>query len=386
MERIGKHYLDGFRAWLINQGHTEHSAAIYSSGIVSVNEEYFKPIMKGKEMFEALPEAIETGEAVNWLTTLEAFIANDIEKTVDVKTGQIKDVTKRKNLQDKRCKVRKFIEYVSALQDEYEENNIIDPDSDKVLNDYIPEGIQYYRSDDLRKIFRLRILTQDRISENYVIFFPIRIINRLFIASGEEEKMRILAQLGIKRLSGEVPSLKESFNDWVKQVVDNVVFHTVNRDYTLADIDGLIIDNKKEQAFIKVGNKKFELLSETADGKKIPMKVKSLSNIHLNHNYRMEDILNDYAGILPTMKRLTEVIRETINGKKLERKSKNGTVTVDLDKYLPGTLDMISHVFTEKVRFADVAYLLPLLLVELNYIGAETSLTAMSDKYNLKKH
>lgn len=379
-------YLEGFHAWLIKQGCTERSADSYTSGINRVDEEYFKPLMKGKDLFDALPEAIAAGDAVNWLTTLEAFITNDIEKTVDVKTGQIKDVTKRKNLQDKRCKIRKFIEYVSALQEEYEEKHFVDSESDKLINDYIPEGIQYYTRDDLRKNFRLRILTQDRIYENKDIFFPIRVISRLFTASGKSENKESLAKLGIKRLSGEIPALKESFNDWVKQLVDNVVFHTVNRDYILADIDGLIIDSKKEQAFIKVGNKKFELLSETVDGKNVPMKVKSLSNIHLDHSYRMEDILNDYAGILPTMKRLTEVIRETMRGEKRERKSKKGIVMVELDKYLPGTLDLISPVFAEKVSFADVAYLLPHLLVELNYIGAATSLTAMSDKHNIAKH
>ena len=379
-------YLNGFHSWLINQGSSERSADSYTSGVNRVNEEYFKPLMKGKNLFEALPEAIATGEAINWLTSLEGFITNDIEKTVDAKTKTVLDPIKRKNLQDKRSKLRKFIEYVNALQEEYEENNIIETDSDDNLNNYIPEGIQYYTRDDLRRNFRLRILTQDRISDGKTIFFPIRVINRLFTASGKKENIEILSELGIKTISGNVPSLKNQFNDWVKQIVDNVIFHTVNKDYTLSEIDGLIIDNKKEQAFIKIGNKKLELLSETPEAKKVSMKVKSLRNIHLDHTRRMEDLLNDLSQILPTMEKLTVLIRETIKGEKRERKSKKGIVTVELDKYLPGTLDMISPVFVEKVKFEEVAYLLPLLLVELNYIGAATKLAAMSDKLNLEKH
>ena len=385
MERPDKFYLNGFHAWLIKQGSSERSADSYTSGINRVNEEYFKPIMKGKDLFEALPEAIATGDAINWLTSLEGFITNDIEKTINDKTKNILDLTKRKNLQDKRSKLRKFIEYVEALQEEYEENNVIETDSDDNLNNYIPEGIQYYTRDDLRKIFRLRILTQDRISDGKPIFFPIRIINRLFTAAGKQENIETLAKLGIKDLSRKAPSLKNQFKDWVKHIVDNVVFHTINKSYTLSEIDGLIIDNK-EQAFIKVGNKKLELLSETPNGKKVPMKIKSLRNIHLDHTRRMEDLLNDLSRILPTMEKLSLLIKETIKGEKRERKSIKGIVTVELDKYQPGTLDLISPVFAEKVKFEDVAYLLPLLLVELNYIGAATELAAMSDKLNLEKH
>ena len=380
------HCLNGFHSWLIKQGSSERSADSYTSGINRVNEEYFKPIMKGKDLFEALPEAIATGDAINWLTSLEGFITNDIEKTVDDKTKIILDPTKRKNLQDKRSKLRKFIEYVEALQEEYKENNVIENESDDNLNNYIPEGIQYYTRDDLRKIFRLRILTQDRISDGKPIFFPIRIINRLFTAAGKKENIEVLARLGIKDSSRKVPALKNQFNDWVNQIVDNVVFHTINKDYTLSEIDGLIIDSKKEQAFIKVSNKKLELLSETSEAKMDPMKVKSLRNIHLDHTRRMEDILNDLSQILPTMEKLTLLIKETIKDEKRERKSKKGIVTVELDKYQPGTLDMISPVFAEKVKFEEVAYLLPMLLVELNYIGAATELVAMSDKHNFEKH
>lgn len=386
MGRPDKFYLNGFHAWLIKQGSSERSADSYTSGINRVNEEYFKPKLKGKDLLEALPEAIATGDAINWLTSLEGFITNDIEKTVDDKTKNILDPTKRKNLQDKRSKLRKFIEYVEAIQEEYEENNIIENDSEENLNNYIPQGLQYFTRDDLRKIFRLRILTQDRISDGKPIFFPIRIINRLFTAAGKKENIEVLARLGIKDSSRKVPALKNQFNDWIKQVVDNVMFHTINKDYTLAEIDGLNIDSKKEQAFIKVGNKKLELLSKTPEAKKVPMSVKSLRNIHLDHTRRMEDLLNDLSLILPTMEKLTLLIRETIKGEKRERKSKKGIVTVELDKYLPGTLDLISTVFAEKVKFEDIASLLPMLLIELNYIGAATELTAMSDKLNLEKH
>ena len=118
MERIDNQYLGGFRTWLINQGGSVRSADIYCSGVNRVNEEYFKPIMKGKDLFEVLPDGIASGAAINWLTSLEGFINNDIEKTVDEKTKNILDITKRKNLQDKRCNLRKFIEYVESLQED----------------------------------------------------------------------------------------------------------------------------------------------------------------------------------------------------------------------------------------------------------------------------
>ena len=384
MKENDNFYLAGFHTWLTMQGSSERSADGYTSRVNRVNEEYFKPLMKGKNLFEVLPEAIATGDAINWLTSLEGFITNDIEKTVDAKTKTVLDPTKRKNLQDMRCKLRKFIEYVNALQEEYEENNIFETDSDDNLNNYIPEGIQYYTRDDLRRIFRLRILTQDRISDGKTIFFPIRVIKRLFIASSKKENIEILSELGIKTISGNVPSLKNQFKDWVKQIIDNVIFHTINKDYTLSEIDGLIIDNKKEQAFIKIGNKKLELLSETPEAKKVSMKVKSLRNIHLNYTRRLGDILKGLSRIIPTMEKLTLLIRDTIKGEKREIKSNKGTVIVELDKYQPGTEDLISAVFLEKVKFEVIAYLLPLLLVELNYIGAAIELEVISNDLNLK--
>ena len=210
-----------------------------------------------------------------------------------------------------------------------------------------------------------------------------RIINGLFKAAGQKENIETLANLGIRDSSGKVPPLNRQFREWTKRMVDNVVFHTINKSYTLSEIDGLIIDSRKEQAWIKVGNKKLELQSETPEGEKIPMKVKSLLNIHLNRTRRMVDLLNDLSRILPTMENLTLLIRETIKGETRERKSRNGMVTVELDKYQSGTLDLISQVFAEKVKFEDVVVLLPLLLVELNYIGAATELAAISDKLNL---
>lgn len=359
MTQLTNPYLKGFRAWLIDQGSPERSAYSFVYAVSCVNEEYFKPLLEGKDMFEALPDAIASGTAVNWLTSLEGFITHDIEKTIDRETKNILDVTKRKHLQDMRCKLRKFKKYVEGLQNDYKRNNDGENETGSVINSYIPDNMQYYTRDNLRKIFRLRILHLNITSGSQGTLYPISVIHRLFIASRKEENIEILAKLGIRDFSGNVPSLRKQFNEWAKKLTDNIVFHTINKAYALSDIDGLLIDSDTAQAFIKVGNKRIVLMSKTPDGKKVPMEAKSLRHIHLNYSKGTRDILNDLSKVLPTMKRLTSILRKTAKGEKQES---------GLKKY--------------DIKFEDVAPLLPLLLVELNYIAAATEIAVISYKIN----
>ena len=99
-------YLKGFHAWLTNQGMTDRSASSYCSGMNGVNDEFFKPLMGGKDLFGALEDAIQSGTAVDWLTALSSYVA--------MKAAEATEVTEKKRLQDRNTRLRKFTDYASV--------------------------------------------------------------------------------------------------------------------------------------------------------------------------------------------------------------------------------------------------------------------------------
>ncbi len=364
-------YLDGFRQWWIQQGHTSRSADSYRSGIKRVNDEFFAPAVH-KDMFDVLDDAIAKGSAVNWLTALIGAISARIEQT--------DDPTAKKRLQDNRSQLKRFIDYIAELQECETASNAEDYES--VKSELLPDGKQFYDHETLVKNFSLRIKTQDRISDGKAVFFPIRILGRLFTIA-TRQKQELFSKAGLLEANGKNIDFSRWFREWVNHIVDNVIFHTAKGDYRLADIDGLLIDTRKQKAWVRVNGKDIVLLSESPDGMH-EMKVVTLSDIHLDHTERMEDLLNRLEPVLIIMRMLTDNIKTAVKGQTVTI-AKTG-MQINLDKYRPRTLSILSRWYCENVDWNSIALLLPLIRQELNYIAAATRLVAMSGEDNLKKH
>lgn len=375
-----KKYLDGFRDWWIAQGHSKRSADSYRSRVKRANIEFYLPIV-GKDLFEALDDGIANGKAVDWLYALSGRINYQI-KLID-------NIVDKKSLQDIRSKLDKFTDYIAVLQEACVESGISGDDIELAK---MPEGMQYYDQDELIRYFSFRLGSQDFIRKDMAIFYPIRLIRKLFLIASCEKKA-LLKDAGILEADGQPIKLLHSIRTWTKSFAGNIIFHTEKRNYTLSEIDGLLIDSNRKSAWVRIHNKDILLLSEVTNGLHA-MKVKALSGIRLDRSERIEETLNRLAPILIIMRMLTDDIKESAKGKAIPvtHYKKNGEnieeieVMEELDKFSPMIQQFLIKWYSENADWNRIAPWLPLILKELNYIAAATTLTAMSREDELNRY
>lgn len=370
-------FLDGFRKWWQEQGHSIRSADSYCTGIRRVNKEFFFPLVH-KDLFDVLDDAVKKDCAEDFLTALVGTVGERCRNTTDP--------TDKKRLQDTVSHLKKFIEYVAWLQD-----NAVASETVTVGEFTTPmpsinstdADREYFERDTLVNIFARRIKTQDRMSAGKNIFFPIRILGQLFSTAGRYHSDTLFSK-GIRTSNGKHIDFKKWYDSWVRGIVERVVFHTIEGDYALSDIEGLLIMRSTGSVWIveKQKSRNIQLMSEGKSGLQ-PMSVTSLSGIHLDHTERMEDLLIRLEPVLPVMRKITDNIKESVKGKKV---IKSDGATVEIDSYRPGTLTTLSGWYCDNVDWNFIAPLLSLVRVELDYIAAATHLTAMSSTDNLKKH
>lgn len=377
--------LNGFRKWLQRDGYALRSADSYCSGIRRINKEFFIPACH-KDMFDELTGAITQGTAVDWLTALLG--------TIGAKTAETTDTTAKKRLQDNVSHLRKFIEYIADAQDQaglpIAQEFVELPDPAPGVPDFssyfltgntVPNHL-YFDHDSLMKNFSLRIKTQDRISGGKNVFFPIRILGKLFSDATRNHK-DLTDSMGIRQHDGKPFDFKKWYAVWVRRIVENVVFHTTKGDYRLSEIEGLKIERSTKWVWIidKKDKRTIPVQSEGPSGMTL-MEAGELREIHLDHSERMEDIFNRLEPALIIMRILTEDIKKAVKGQTATIKGKETT----LDSYRPGTLTALSGWYCSQVDWNFIAPLLPHLCTELDYIAASTHLTAMSAAHNLQKH
>lgn len=378
--------LNGFREWLQRDGYALRSADNYCSGIRRINQEFFTPACH-KDMFDELPGAITQGTAVNWLTALLG--------TIGAKAAETTDPTAKKRLQDTVSLLRKFIEYIADAQDQaglpVTEEYVELPETDPVVPDFnsyfqtgntVPNHL-YFDHDSLVRNFSLRIRTQDRISGDKNVFFPIRILSSLFCEASRKHK-DFYVRTGIRQADGKPFDFKKWYAVWVRRIVENVVFHTTKDDYRLSEIEGLKIERSTKRVWIidKKDKRTIPVLSERPSRKLVQMEVEKLNDIHLDHSERMENVLNRLEPALVIMRILTDNIKKAVKGQTAPIKGEE----IALDSFSPGTLSALSGWYCSHVDWNFIAPLLPHLCTELNYIAAATRLTAMSAAHNLLKH
>lgn len=366
--------LNGFREWLQRDGYALRSADSYCSGIRRINKEFFTPACH-KDMFDELTGAITQGTAVDWLTALLG--------TIGAKAAETTDPTAKKRLQDNVSHLRKFIEYIADAQDqaglpvteEYVElpafPHGVFLTGDMITTRNIVPNHLYFDHDSLVKNFSRRIRTQDRISGGKNVFFPIRILGKLFSDATRNHK-DLFDSMGIKQPDGKPFDFKRWYSAWVRRMVEDVVFHTTKGDYRLSEIEGLKIERSTQRVWIidKKDKRTIPVQSEGPSGM-AQMEVDELKDIHLDHSERMEDMLNRLEPALVIMRMLTDDIRKAQTAS---------------DSDCPGTLSALSGWYCSQVDWNFIAPLLPHLCTELDYIAAATQLTAMSAAHNLEKH
>lgn len=147
-----------------------------------------------------------------------------------------------------------------------------------------------YSTDDIYSNFTFRIITQDRYYDE--IFYPISFIKRYFYYTGG----------------------KAYFDNWVKELLDNVNVHHTDGSIKLQHISNLeIINNKVSASF---NNISLSLFTKESDNISLsPLIVSDLSKIALDHEKPLYNIMNENIEQFITFKEITNELKKHIHGK-----------------------------------------------------------------------
>lgn len=221
-----------------------------------------------------------------------------------------------------------------------------------------------YSLEELKKNFVFRLSTQNRMSNDKDVFYPISIIRKLFCYSQRK---------------GNATATPNSDYDWFKSWIDDyageIKVLMENNSSPLSEIRSLLIYPATENIYIQLPEKSENLwvYTETKDGKKKPMKAKSLRQIHIDHTPLMAQVLSDNTSEIPAINALSKEIKAIAKAKRIDIK--------------PTNFGKIS-----KRLFADEHYvnsqllpLIPALKDELNLLRKQCTLKLMQASFNLKK-
>lgn len=221
-----------------------------------------------------------------------------------------------------------------------------------------------YSIEELKNNFAFRLSTQNRISNDKDIFYPISIIRKLFCYSQRNGKK-----------TGVPNNDYDWFKNWTDDYVGEIKVLLSDISYNLSDVGALILYPATKNVYIQVPDTKGDLwvYTETADGKKEPMKAGVLSKIHIDHTPLMAQVLTDNISLIPAIDALSKEIKSVAKAKRIDLK--------------PVNFGKIS-----KLLFANMQYvnsqllpLIPALKDELNLLRKKCTLTLMQASHNLRK-
>ena len=224
-----------------------------------------------------------------------------------------------------------------------------------------------YSVEELKKNFAFRLTTQNRMSNDKDIYYPISIIRKLFCYS---------------QRNGKKTSTPNRDYDWFKNWVDDyteeikvIISDKGDKSYPLSGVRSLVLYPATDNVYVHLSdtNGDIRVYTHTHDGQTEPMKVTSLRNVHIDHTPLMAKVLSDNIASTPAIDALSKEIKSVAKAKRIDIK--------------PANFGKIS-----KLLFTDAEYvnshlvpLIPALKDELNILRNKCTLTLMQASHNLKK-
>ena len=357
---------DEFADWLQYTGQQGRSSiGSIVSRIKSLNRNFISKLIPGKtiDILALLPKFVEQDR------TKTAQLLDKIESRVNKavynpEATAIHPVTLR-NMR------RSFTLYAQFIKETIS-GYAPDPAETSTSESNEPEEAEFpmetketecFEYDNIESIFRFRLLTQDRISNNLAVFFPISFIGSLF---KQHDK---LAGLGI---IDSAANATRWLNRWADDSIANITVTTEKGEFILADIDMMEIDPQaKSTTVLLPDGQKTRLLTETHQGEIVPMEAGSINSITIDHTPQIANVLNANAGKLPALSRLTEIMR---------RQARKNRIKTD-SKHLP----QIGKAVFENIGMDQLIAIIPQLKKDLTLIRDKSELKLMEMKYNLRK-
>ena len=361
--------VDEFRGWMSEFGNMkESSAGLYIS--------YLKAL--GKCMTKKSDGSSVLGLVYSFLREDNTARAFEILEKVDEKlTSLLSSHTvsseMKRDLNNWRSAVRKYVDFlhdeIEDIPDEeaLEEAGIDTPTLETYysdLNDVEDGDVIEYPLDALKKNFAFRLSTQNRMSNDKDIFYPISIIRKLFCYS----------QRNGKRTTNSNNDYGW-FKNWIDDYVGEIKVLLKDKSCLLSDIRELLLYPATENVYIQLPDENVSLwvYTETADGNTEPLKANNLGKIHIDHTPLMAQVLTENISLVPAMNILSKEIKDIAKAKRIDLK--------------PANFGMIS-----KILFANSQYvnsqllpLIPALKEELNLLRKKCTLTLMQASHNLRK-
>lgn len=273
----------------------------------------------------------------------------------------------RKKCSDYRSGLRKYRIFI--------EDNLDDiPDAEELQDTTIEESTisvdktdcDTFTYEDLESNFRFRLMTQNRMSNNKDVFYPIGIIRKLFRYSQRKAKKH-----------GQANSDYDWFKQWINDYVAEIKVEIEKGEFPLCQFSELSLCPTKNLAKVYSidDNKDYIVYTETdiPGNKAVQMNVSRLRDIHIDHTPLMTDVLTKNVSQLPALTNLSEII-------------KNVAVKANVN-IQPSNFGKISKLLFSDGKIVDnnLLPLIPELKKELNHLRGECTLKLMQASYNLKK-
>ncbi len=316
-------------------------------------------------LFSLIPiflKAKEEEKVVNLLTLLD-------EKLIYLIRNNDSQLMPTSSLRDALSALRKYAEFIT---EEYINGDSTDEEEpEEETTDISLLGISgvtnTYDYQTLENNFRFRLITQNRMSESKDVFFPISIINRLF-------------RLSSKAIAKHVERKDDYkwFNRWIDDCIAEIQVITDKGDFILAKLsenDTIIINpTTKEVTVTLLDGTTARMLTQTEEATAPArfMEISQLSKIHIDHSPQISEVLTENISNLPTMVRLTEIIREV---------AKENNLSIVRDNFST----IASKVMKSEKHIVEMLEMIPTLKNELELIRSKSTLCLMDAKYNLRK-
>lgn len=361
--------MDEFKGWMTKYGNLKESTAgLYIAFQKAMGRSLIKK-SDGTSIFDHIYALLREDK------TAHAF---DVLDKVDEKLSTLLSSPSvshewKKDLNNWRSALRKYVDFLQddiediPDEEELEELSADTPTLETAyadLNDAEEGDKIEYPLEMLKKNFAFRLSTQNRMSNDKDIFYPISIIRKLFCYSQRNGKK-----------TSTPNSDYDWFKDWIEDYVGEIKVLLNDTSYRLSDIRELILYPVTENAYVHVPDVNGDLwvYTETADCDKEPMKAISLSKIHIDHTPLMAKVLTDNIASIPTIDALSKEIRSVAKAKKIDLK--------------PANFGKISKILFANAQYVNTQLLplIPALKDELNFLRKKCSLTLMQASYNLRK-
>ena len=327
----------------VEESKSSSTANQYVSYLKRLNKDFFVKVYK-TDIFVGIVNLIRNSEAtLDYITTLQLRLKDISKKGIESYN------INQHSFDNCRSAFSCYAEFISELLANNFTSETYTEKSSTTTN--IKEE---YDRDPIFNNFKFRLRTQDRLSHNKNVFFPIRMISKLF------------------RLRNKQLKTKENFFEkWLEGSINNIHLLTEMGYVCLSEVKYLeIIPNKAVYALLK-NDTKVDVYTHTADNKIKLLSVDKLKNIHIDHTPLINNVLESNKDKLPALIKLTEDIK---------RYSIDNNVEIARGNFI--------KIFNGIINSYDIDFIISItseLEHDLDFIRQNTTLELMDAEENLKK-